>query len=88
MNQELRKLCNRIASERTRPAQQQTAAELRRDTQRALASGISIEGVQAWLEGLLSDAMAQQAGGPNAFAASKVVTPQVLSRAENTPLLK
>lgn len=61
MNQELRKLCIRIAIERTRPAQQQTASELRRDTQRALTSGTSIEGVQAWLQSLLIDAKAQQA---------------------------
>jgi hypothetical protein len=56
-------LCSRIATERTRPAQWQTAAELRKDAARVQASGQSIEGVQAWLRGLLGDALKAQATG-------------------------
>lgn len=58
---EIKSLCARIALERTRPIQWQTAQELRKDCQRVLASGEPIEGVQAWLRGLLGDAMKAQA---------------------------
>ena len=58
-----RSLCSRIALERTRPAMKQTAAELRKDTARVLASGQPVEGVQAWLQGLLAAALAAQATG-------------------------
>ena len=58
---ELKSLCSKIALERTRPAQWQTSAELRKDAARVLASGQSIEGVQAWLRGLLGDALRAQA---------------------------
>ena len=57
---QFRFLCNKIATERTRPAQWKTAAELRKDTTRILASGKPVEGVQAWLEGLLVDAVTAQ----------------------------
>jgi len=50
-------LCQRIAHERTRPAELQAAAELRRDAARVLASGQSEDAVQAWLRGLLADAL-------------------------------
>jgi hypothetical protein len=60
---ELKSLCSRIALERTRPAQWKTAAELRKDTARVLASGQPVEGVQAWLQGLLAAALAAQATG-------------------------
>ncbi len=60
---ELKSLCSRIALERTRPAQWKTAAELRKDTARVLASGQTVEGVQAWLQGLLGDALRAQATG-------------------------
>jgi hypothetical protein len=58
---EIKKLCSRIALERTRPAMKQTAAEMRRDVQRVLAAGQPHEGVQAWLTGLLGDALKAQA---------------------------
>ena len=57
---DLRFLCNKIACERTRPAQWKTAAELRKDTERVLASGASVTATQTWLEGLLADALAAQ----------------------------
>ena len=57
---DLRFLCNKIACERTRPAQWKTAAELRKDTQRELASGRTVADAQTWLEGLLADAIAAQ----------------------------
>lgn len=60
---ELKSLCSKIALERTRPAQWKTGAELRKDCQRVLASGEPIEGVQAWLQGLLGDALKAQARG-------------------------
>jgi len=60
LSPELKTLCAKIALERTRPAQWQTAAELRKDTTRILASGKPVEGVQAWLEGLLVDAVTAQ----------------------------
>lgn len=46
---------------RTHPAQWQTALELRKDCQRVLASGRPANEVQAWLEGLLGDALKAQA---------------------------
>jgi hypothetical protein len=58
---EIKSLCSKIALERTRPAQWQTAAELRKDALRVLTSGEPIEGVQAWLHGLLGDALKAQA---------------------------
>ena len=57
---ELRFLCNKVASERTRPALWKTAAELRKDTERVLVSGASVTATQTWLEGLLADALAAQ----------------------------
>jgi len=60
LSPELKTLCAKIALERTRPAQWKTAAELRKDTTRILASGKPVEGVQAWLEGLLVDAVTAQ----------------------------
>jgi len=53
-------LCNKIACERTRPAQWKTAAELRKDTQRVLASGQTLADAQTWLESLLADALKAQ----------------------------
>ena len=46
--------------ERTRPAQWKTAAELRKDTERVLASGRTVADAQTWLEGLLAAALAAQ----------------------------
>jgi hypothetical protein len=60
---ELKTLCAKIAHERCRPAQWKTAAELRKDATRVLASGQPVEGVQAWLQGLLGDALKAQATG-------------------------
>lgn len=60
---EIRHLCSKIALERTRPAQWKTAQELRKDAKRVLDSGQTPEGVQAWLEGLLGQALAAQARG-------------------------
>ena len=57
---ELRFLCNKIACERTRPAQWKTAAELRKDTERVLASGQTLADARTWLESLLADALAAQ----------------------------
>ena len=57
---ELKFLCNKIACERTRPAQWKTAAELRKDTERVLASGRTVADAQTWLEGLLAAALAAQ----------------------------
>ena len=57
---ELKFLCNKIATERTRPALWKTAAELRKDTERVLVSGASVTATQTWLEGLLADALAAQ----------------------------
>ena len=57
---DLRFLCNKIANERTRPALWKTAAELRKDTERVLASGQTVADAQTWLEGLLADALAAQ----------------------------
>ena len=57
---ELRFLCNKIACERPRPAQWKTAAELRKDTERVLASGRTVADAQTWLEGLLAAALAAQ----------------------------
>ena len=58
---EIKSLCSKIALERTRPTQWQTAAELRADAQRVIASGTSIEAAQAWLRDLLADSLAAQA---------------------------
>lgn len=60
---EIKSLCSKIALERTRPTQWQTAAELRADAQRVIASGTPVEGVQAWLRDLLGDALKAQAKG-------------------------
>ena len=57
---ELKFLCNKIATERTRPAQWKTAAELRKDCTRVLTSGQTVTATQTWLEGLLADALAAQ----------------------------
>ena len=57
---EFKILCAKIALERTRPAQWKTAAELRKDTQRELASGRTVADAQTWLESLLADALAAQ----------------------------
>ena len=57
---ELKFLCNKIACERTRPAQWKTAAELRKDCMRVLASGQTVADAQTWLEGLLAAALAAQ----------------------------
>ena len=57
---ELKFLCNKVASERTRPALWKTAAELRKDTERVLASGQTVADAQTWLESLLADALAAQ----------------------------
>jgi len=57
---ELKFLCNKIASERTRPAQWKTAAELRKDTERVLASGQTLADARSWLESLLAAALAAQ----------------------------
>ena len=57
---DFRFLCNKIATERTRPALWKTAAELRKDCARVLASGASVTATQTWLEGLLADAIAAQ----------------------------
>ena len=53
-------LCAKIACERTRPAQWKTAAELRKDCTRVLASGQTLADAQTWLESLLADALAAQ----------------------------
>ena len=82
---EIKHLCAKIAHERTRPQQWQTASELRRDTQRALASGTDVEGVQAWLQGLLSDALAQQAGGHQKSGTLICRKPHGISRADYFP---
>jgi len=60
LSPELKFLCNKIACERTRPSQWKTAAELRKDTERVLASGKTIEGAKGWLQGLLDEALAAQ----------------------------
>lgn len=60
LDPEIKTLCSRIALERTRPAMKQTAAELRKDTSRVLASGRPANEVQAWLEGLLGEALRAQ----------------------------
>ena len=60
---EIKHLCAKIAHERIRPQQWQMAHELRKDAARVLASGTDIEGVQAWLEGLLHDALRAQTNG-------------------------
>ena len=57
---QFRFLCNKIATERTRPAQWKTAAELRKDTERVLASGQTLADARTWLESLLADALAAQ----------------------------
>jgi len=57
---DLRFLCNKIANERCRPAQWKTAAELRKDTERVLASGRTVADAQTWLESLLAAALAAQ----------------------------
>ena len=57
---QFRFLCNKIANERCRPALWKTAAELRKDTARVLASGQTVADAQTWLEGLLADAIAAQ----------------------------
>jgi len=57
---ELKFLCNKIACERTRPAQWKTAAELRKDTERVLASGQTLADARSWLESLLAAALAAQ----------------------------
>lgn len=80
---EIKHLCAKIAHERTRPQQWQTAHELRKDAARVLASGAGVEGAVAWLEGLLGDALAQQAAGGSPrpiFTASKVGKPSGISR--------
>jgi len=50
----------KIALERVRPAQWKTAAELRKDTQRELASGRTLADARTWLESLLAAALAAQ----------------------------
>jgi len=57
---DLRFLCNKIANERCRPALWKTAAELRKDTERVLASGRTVADAQTWLESLLAAALAAQ----------------------------
>jgi len=57
---QFRFLCNKIATERTRPALWKTAAELRKDCTRVLASGQTLADAQTWLESLLADALAAQ----------------------------
>ena len=57
---ELKFLCNKVASERMRPEQWKIAAGLRKDCQRAIASGQPVEAVQDWLKGLLDAAIAAQ----------------------------
>ena len=57
---EFKVLCNKIACERTRPAQWKTAGELRKDTARVLASGRTLADARSWLEGLLAAALAAQ----------------------------
>ena len=57
---EFKILCAKIALERTRPAQWKTAAELRKDCTRVLASGQTVADAQTWLESLLADALAAQ----------------------------
>lgn len=61
LSPEIKSLCSKIALERTRPAQWKTGAELRKDCQRVLASGQPIESVQAWLHGMLGEALQAQA---------------------------
>ena len=57
---ELKFLCNKIATERTRPALWLEAQQLRRDALRELSTGKPIAWVQDWLHGLLADALAAQ----------------------------
>lgn len=61
LDPEIKTLCSRIALERTRPAMKQTAAELRKDTMRVIASGQPNEAVKGWLQGLLGAALKAQA---------------------------
>ena len=63
LDAETRSLCGQIALARTRPVITQTAAEVRRDALRVMASGEPVEGVQAWLRGMLAAALAAQAKG-------------------------
>ncbi|PJC13551.1 MAG: hypothetical protein CO065_16060 [Comamonadaceae bacterium CG_4_9_14_0_8_um_filter_57_21] len=57
---ELKFLCNKIATERTRPALWLEAQQLRRDALRELSTGKPIAWVQDWLHGLLAAALAAQ----------------------------
>ena len=58
---EFKSLCSKVALERTRPAQWQTAAQLRADAQARLSAGRPAAEVQAWLHALLGDALKAQA---------------------------
>ena len=57
----VKSLCNKIALERTRPAQWNEAAQLRRKANDMLGSGQSDDAVIAWLQALLGDALQAQA---------------------------
>ena len=63
LDTEIEKLCGQIALARNRPVITQTAAEMRRDALRVMASGQTNEGVQAWLHGLLAAALAARPPG-------------------------
>lgn len=60
---ETKSLCARIALERTRLAQWQTASELRKQALAMLVSGQPPMQVQAHLQALLGDALRAQAKG-------------------------
>jgi len=57
---EFKILCAKIALERVRPTQWKTAAELRKDCTRVLASGQTVADARTWLESLLAAALAAQ----------------------------
>lgn len=57
----IKSLCGKVALERTRRAQWDEGAQLRRKANDMLTSGQSDNAVQAWLQALLGDALVAQA---------------------------
>ena len=50
LDAEIKNLCGRVALERTRPLQWQTAQQLRKDAQGRLAAGTARADLVAWLQ--------------------------------------
>ncbi len=60
LNDAIKRLCNRVATERTRAATWKEAAQLRREAGQRLAAGASLDDVAEWLEGERVAALARQ----------------------------